>query len=136
MQEATGASLMATLSRRTGEAARAQFRVWLAPHCDIFYEGEGLNPYFAMLAAADHVLVTADSVNMAVEAASTGKPVHVLAVDGRAGKIERFHRSLSERGCARAFLGQLDSWTYPPLLETERVAAAVLTAWGARAGAT
>jgi hypothetical protein len=135
MQEATGASLMATLSRRTGEAARAQFRVWLAPHCDIFYEGEGLNPYFAMLAAADHVLVTADSVNMAVEAASTGKPVHVLAVDGRAGKIERFHRSLTQRGCARAFLGQLDSWTYPPLLETERVAAAVLSAWAARSGA-
>lgn len=132
VQRETGGALMATLSRRTSEAARVAFRTWLAPHCAVFYEGEGLNPYFAMLAVADHVFVTADSVNMATEAASTGKPVHVLAVDGAAGKLERFHISLQRRGCARPFNGRLETWTYPPLLETDRVAAAVLTAWAAR----
>lgn len=135
VQRETGGTLMATLSRRTSDAARVQFRTWLAPHCTVFFEGEGLNPYFAMLAACDHVFVTADSVNMATEAAATGKPVHVLGVDGPAGKLARFHQSLQRRGCARPFNGKLETWTYPPLLETDRVAAALLTAWTARAGA-
>jgi mitochondrial fission protein ELM1 len=44
VQRETGGALMATLSRRTSEAARVQLRTWLAPHCAIFFEGEGLNP--------------------------------------------------------------------------------------------
>lgn len=133
VQRETGGALMATLSRRTGDAARMQFRTWLAPHCALFYEGEGPNPYFAMLGAASHVFVTADSVNMATEAAATGKPIHVLAVDGAGGKLDRFHESLVRRGCSRPYDGKLESWTYAPLLETDRVAAAVLTALAARA---
>jgi mitochondrial fission protein ELM1 len=135
VQRETGGTLMATLSRRTSNAARLQFRTWLAPHCAVFFEGDGPNPYFAMLGAADHIFVTADSVNMATEAAATAKPVHVLGVDGRGGKLTRFHQSLARRGCARPFIGRLETWTYPPLLETDRVAAAVLTAWAARARA-
>jgi uncharacterized protein len=135
VQRETGGSLLVTLSRRTSAAARMQFQTWLAPHCAVFYEGEGVNPYFALLGAADHIFVTADSVNMATEAAATAKPIHILAVDGNAGKLERFHQSLARRGCARPFNGRLESWTYPPLLETDRVAGAVLTAWSARANA-
>jgi hypothetical protein len=133
VQRATGGALLATMSRRTETPARLQFRTWLAPHCAIFYENEGVNPYFAVLAAADHIFVTADSVNMAVEAAATGKPIHVLDVDGAAGKLERFHKSLARRGCARRFNGRLESWKYPPLQETDRVAAAVLSAYARRA---
>jgi mitochondrial fission protein ELM1 len=132
VQRETGGSLMATLSRRTSHAARLQFRTWLAPHCAVFYEDEGANPYPAMLGVADHIFVTADSVNMATEASATGKPVHILAVDGQLGKLARFHQSLARRGCARPFNGKLETWSYPPLLETDRAAAAVLTAWAAR----
>lgn len=135
VQSETGGALMVSLSRRTSSAARLQIRTWLAPHCAIFYEGEGVNPYFAMLAAADAIFVTADSVNMAAEAAATGKPIYLLPVDGDGGKLARFHETLIQRGIARTFEGRLDSWSYPPLQETERVAAAVLTAWAARAGA-
>lgn len=132
VQRATGGSLMVTLSRRTSAAARLQFQSYLAPHCAIFFEGEGVNPYFAMLGVADHIFVTEDSVNMATEAAATAKPIHILAVDGNAGKLARFHQSLARRGCARPFIGRLETWSYPPLLETDRAAAAVLTAWAAR----
>ena len=135
VQRATGGSLMVTLSRRTSAAARLQFQTYLAPHCAIFFEGEGVNPYFAMLGVADHIFVTEDSVNMATEAAATAKPIHILAVDGNAGKLARFHQSLARRGCARPFNGRLETWSYPPLLETDRAAAAVLTAWAARAKA-
>ncbi|MGQ0532993.1 MAG: mitochondrial fission ELM1 family protein [Caulobacteraceae bacterium] len=132
VQRETGGALMVTLSRRTGQAARMQLRTWLAPHCAVFHEDDGANPYPAILGVADHVFVTADSVNMATEAAATAKPVHILAVDGNAGKLARFHQSLARRGCARPFNGKLETWSYPPLLETDRVAAAVLTAWAAR----
>jgi mitochondrial fission protein ELM1 len=135
LQRETGGTLLVTLSRRTGHAARMQLRTWLAPHCAIFYEGDGVNPYFALLGAADHIFVTADSVNMATEAAATAKPIHVLAIDGAPGKLARFHRSLMRRGCARPYAGRLETWSYPPLLETDRVAAAVLTAWAERARA-
>jgi mitochondrial fission protein ELM1 len=136
VQRETGGTLMATLSRRTSHIARMQFRTWLAPHCAVFYEDEGANPYPAILGAADHIFVTADSVNMATEAAATGKPVHILAVDGQLGKLAKFHQSLARRGCARPFNGRLETWSYPPLLETDRAAAAVLTAWAARSRAT
>ena len=132
VQRETGGSLMVTLSRRTSAAARVHLRTWLAPYCAIFSEEEGANPYPAILGGADHIFVTADSVNMATEAAATAKPVHVLAVDGHAGKLARFHQSLTRRGCARPFKGRLETWSYPPLLETDRVAVAVLTAWAAR----
>lgn len=133
VQRETGGTLMVTLSRRTSHAARMQFRTWLAPHCAVFYEDEGANPYPAILGVADHIFVTADSVNMATEAAATGKPVHIVAVDGQLGKLAKFHQSLARRGCARPFNGKLETWSYPPLLETDRAAAAVLTAWAARA---
>lgn len=136
VQRETGGTLMATLSRRTSAAARMQFRTWLAPHCAVFYEDEGANPYPAILGVADHIFVTADSVNMATEAAATGKPVHILAVDGQLGKLAKFHQSLARRGCARPFNGKLETWSYPPLLETDRAASAVLTAWAARARKT
>ena len=132
LQRETGGTLLVTLSRRTSEAAKLQFRTWLAPLCAVFYDGEGINPYFALLGAADHIFVTADSVNMATEAAATGKPIHLLAVDGEMGKLAGFHQSLARRGCARPFNGRLETWSYPPLLETDRAAAAVLTAWAAR----
>lgn len=126
LNQRSGGSLLATLSRRTGDAARLQFRARLAPHCALFYEGEGPNPYFAMLGAADAVIVTADSVNMASEAAATGKPIYVMDVDGKPGKHALFLQSLYERGCARPFKSPLQSFTYAPLLETDRIAQAVL----------
>jgi len=85
---------------------------------------------FAMLDGADHILVTEDSANMAAEAASTGKPVHVLPVIAKKapGKFARLHADLQARGAARPFDGALTPWTYAPLNETERAARAVLAA--------
>ena len=94
----------------------------------LIWDGTGPNPYFAFLHFADHVLVTEDSANMAAEAASTGKPVHILPMVALkpAGKFARLHADLRERGAARPFDGTLEGWTYEPLNETERAARAVL----------
>ncbi|WP_305306388.1 mitochondrial fission ELM1 family protein [Brevundimonas sp.] len=126
--EAVGGSLMLTFSRRTPEAAQAAITARLKHLPGLIWDGEGPNPYFAFLKFADHILVTEDSANMAAEAASTGKPVHVLPMVAlKAGdKFARLHADLRERGAARPFDGRLEGWTYEPLAETERAARAVL----------
>jgi hypothetical protein len=90
------------------------------------WDGEGDNPYFAFLAAADIILVTEDSTNLATDAATTGKPVHVLAMAGGGRKFERFHEDLQRRGVAQPFAGELNHWSYPPLDETNRAAAELI----------
>ncbi|WGM30043.1 mitochondrial fission ELM1 family protein [Brevundimonas sp. NIBR11] len=127
-----GGSLMLSFSRRTPEAAKAAMTARLAPLPGWIWDGQGPNPLFAFLQAADHVLVTEDSANMAAEAASTGKPVHVLPMVALkpAGKFARLHADLRERGAARLFDSGLESWSYEPLAETDRAARAVLAAMG------
>lgn len=130
-----GAGVMATPSRRTEPATVRALESALdgAPH--FLWDGApvaGLdNPYFAMLGLADYILVTADSVNMATEAAMTGKPVQFLALERAPyvigqGKFGRFRRALRLRRAARAFTGRLRRWSYEPLDETARAADEVI----------
>lgn len=125
-----GGSVLVSFSRRTPDAARELMAHRLKQLPGMVWDGEGPNPYFAFLAAADHILVTEDTANMAAEAASTGKPVHILKMDARKAsggvKFDRFHRELRDLGVARPFDGKLETWTYPPLNETERAAREIL----------
>ncbi len=121
------ASVLITTSRRTPQGlvdALQERYGW----CDKtwIHAGDGPNPYFAFLASADWICVTEDSTNMLCEAASTGKPVYRLAVDGKAGKFERLYAQLQGMGALRPFLGRLETWDYSPLHETEKAALAVL----------
>ena len=128
--QAAGGSLLLTFSRRTPPAVRAAMTARLASLPGWIWDGQGDNPLFAFLDAADHVLVTEDSANMAAEAASTGKPVHILPMVPLkpAGKFARLHAELEAHGAARPFDGTLEPWTYEPLAETDRAARAVLQA--------
>jgi mitochondrial fission protein ELM1 len=123
-----GGSLMLTFSRRTPDAAKQVMTARLASLPGLIWDGTGANPYFAFLHFADHVLVTEDSANMAAEAASTGKPVHILPMAPlrSGGKFARLHADLRARGAARPFDGALENWGYEPLAETDRAARAVL----------
>ncbi|KAF9355005.1 hypothetical protein BGX26_007093 [Mortierella sp. AD094] len=63
----------------------------------------GQNPYEAMLALADKIVVTADSVAMTNEALATGKPVYILGGELARGKLKVFHRHLADLHLTRAF---------------------------------
>jgi len=128
--EQDGGSLLMTFSRRTPDPARALMAARLRHLPGMVWNGEGPNPYFAFLAAADYILVTEDSTNMATEAASTGKPVFVLKMDGSSLKFRMFHEELERMGAARPYGGAFHGWTYEPVNETDRAAREVLARIG------
>ena len=131
--EQEGGSLLMTFSRRTPEPAKALLTARLRHLPGMIWDGAGANPYFAFLAAADYILVTEDSTNMATEAASTGKPVFILKMDGTSLKFRLFHQELESMGAARPYGGAFHGWTYQPVDETGRAAAEVVARMGGRA---
>lgn len=114
--------LMVTTSRRTGAENSILIESALTGTGADLWQGSGENPYLGVLAWADAFLITADSVNMACEAAATGKPVHIYPLPGHSKKFDTFHRALAARGISRMFEGQIGQWSYVPLDETGRAA--------------
>ncbi len=132
MARREGAGLLVTPSRRTAPGVLETIRRSLDGLPARIWDGTGENPYMGYLALADAIVVTADSVNMVSEAATTGKPVFVVALEGGSRKFRAFHEELRSEGITRSFEGQLDAWHYTPLRETERAAEEIRRRFGAR----
>jgi mitochondrial fission protein ELM1 len=129
---------LVTTSRRTPAEVIEALRAWASRRPSILWSGEGPNPYLGFLGAAQAIVVTGDSVNMAGEAAATGKPVYVFALpvedSARAAKFERFHAALAKTGATRPLVGQLQSWTYPAVDANAEIGAAIRARLAARRG--
>lgn len=120
------ASVMATTSRRTGEAATRALAEGLkaVPHHRLFRWGDpGPNPYLGFLAWADAVVVTADSVSMLSEALAT--PAQVFVATREAGRHQRLAESLYVAGQAKPLRLAKRPFARVPLDETGRVAEAI-----------
>ncbi len=129
VSRASGAGLALTASRRTDPDALSALmrRLEGTPHR--LWNGEGANPYMGLLALADHIVATEDSVSMVSEALMTGKPVHVAKLSGGGGKFADLHQRFFDQGRTRPFApdvnGELPHWTYVPLADTMRAATRV-----------
>ncbi len=132
LAERTGGSLLVTPSRRTGAENEAILRDALADVPGEIWDGEGDNPYFGLLAHADTILVTCDSVSMTSEACATGKPVYVIDLEGESRRIDDFHARLRDAGITRRFTGQIGDYSYAPPDDTRRVAAHIHEMMAAR----
>jgi hypothetical protein len=122
---AAGATPMITASRRTPPALRAALERLAATTGGFFWDGSGENPYAALLALADAIVVTADSANMVGEAVATGTPVLVFEPSGGHPKLTAFLQGLMSQGAVRSFTGRLEAFTYDPIDSTPVIAAAV-----------
>lgn len=127
---AAGHSLMVTPSRRTPPELLARLKAALAqmgalPERAFIWDGAGANPYAQIIAHADALVVTADSVNMVGEAIVTGRPVHVYEPSGGHPKIAGFLRKLIEAGWVRRWNGAIEFWSYAPVDATGTIAAEV-----------
>ena len=118
-------SLAVTPSRRTPPALTAALRAALLPTGAFVWDGAGENPYAGMLALAEIVIATEDSVSMVSEALATGRPVLVAPFGGVGRRLRAFLDAMQVQGAVRRFGGRVERWTKPPLDDTTRVAADV-----------
>ncbi|MFC3716632.1 mitochondrial fission ELM1 family protein [Luteimonas soli] len=122
-----GGSVLATASRRTPveirEALRERYRD--APGLAWRDEADGPNPYPGLLAWADRIACSPDSVNMVSEACATRAPVHVFEPGRVHGRPRRFLDALLANGRIRAMDATLAPFDVEPLRETARVAAEI-----------
>jgi uncharacterized protein len=126
----TGGALAVTPSRRTGTENETVLREHLNGVPAYIWDGKGDNPYFGLLALADAIVVTEDSVSMTSEAVATGKPVYVARLAGESRRLRRFHQMLMDDGITRAFDGSFASWTYTPPDDTGHAAAEIRRRFG------
>jgi mitochondrial fission protein ELM1 len=122
MMEADRVGLMLTPSRRTDPKATAAFQQILSPRGAYVWDGTGENPYFGMLALADMIIVTIDSVSMVSEAAATTAPVMLAPLPGRSRRIGIFTDGLIADGRVRPFQGRYEHWPVAPLDDTAEAA--------------
>lgn len=105
-----GGTILATASRRTDPAVRMMIADAIKAAGGYLWDEQGDNPYAGILACAEELAVTADSVSMLSEACSTDKPVWVLPLGGHNPKLERFVKKLTSGHHAQIFTGHLSKW--------------------------
>ena len=126
LHDSAGGSFLVSTSRRTPADQNEQLRGACARWPGVFWAGpeDGENPYPGILAWADRIIVSADSVNMISEACATGKPVHSFATRPVTGKLGDFHRSLIASSHLSSMAGG-DRPTVRALRESAEVAARI-----------
>ena len=120
-----GGSLLICGSRRTTREVRALARARYAADPGIVWmdEAAGENPYAGVLAWADRIVASPDSVNMVSEACATSVPVYVAEPGRATGRVRRYLDDLLARGRIRAQSSEPHAFVAEPLLETPRIAA-------------
>ena len=140
----SGAALLITPSARTDAAVRRTLRESFGGRHYV-WDGAGNNPYLDILAAADGLCATADSVNMISEACAAGKSVCLLPMLQKGGwraaraakKFARFHSEIVGGGWAKfwpvpPFWRDNENNPPAPLSETARTARQLWDAFQAR----
>ncbi len=122
------ASLIILPSRRTPQQTKAMIKQNLSAQHAFIWQEPMPSPYLGVLGLADAFVVTEESVSMISEAASTSKPIYLfpLTHKRKTKRIQKFHQQLIKQNIARWFDGSLNTWHYPPLQETQRVAQLLL----------
>jgi hypothetical protein len=128
-----GGGVAVVPSRRTPEEVLDVFRAAAADDAGVWvWDRSGDNPYVGVLALADRLVVTGDSVSMISEALATDRPVEVFAGQMRKRHVG-FVESLIAQGLARWFDGEaVDLPPRAPIDTTAEVAAAVRELLAAR----
>lgn len=125
--DAENGCVLATTSRRSPAGLASRLRRYFAGRSGMLWSppGDGANPYPGLLACADRIVCTADSVNMLSEACATTVPVFVAGLERLRGRPRRFVDRLLETGRIQPLDDTLADFAVTPLRETARVAAEV-----------
>jgi len=86
------------------------------------YNYKDKDPYWYLINKSSYFIVTEDSVSMTSDATFTGKPVYMVKVKKKKKKIKDFIHKLEKKGVVRYFDGDIVSWKYEKINESERIA--------------
>lgn len=116
-------SLIVTPSRRTAPEAREMLTDLVDAVGGTVWDGTGENPYVGLIACADHLVVTMDSVSMVSEAVAGAAPVSVFPLPGKSRRIARFISELEKSGRIRVLTEnsphtKIQPWVVTPLDDT------------------
>ena len=119
-----GGSVMVCGSRRTPEVFRQPIREYYrqVPGITWLDDSDGPNPYSSVLAWAERIVVSPDSVNMISEACATPAPVWIAEPERASGRVQKFIAQLQALGRVRAQQHSPEDFLAAPLNETRRVA--------------
>lgn len=121
------AGLAITPSRRTPIEAREMLGAAFAGDARVFlWDLEGSNPYRAILALSDRLVVTTDSVSMVSEAIATGTATELL--DLGFPRHTDFVQRLVDSGAARRFSGDPSEPRTRAVVDSNALAAAAVKA--------
>jgi mitochondrial fission protein ELM1 len=120
-------SMMVTYSRRTDAVLKDTLTPFFHQTQSYVWDDQGDNPYLGLLAWADAVIVTGDSISMISEACLTGKPVYIAPFHSRTTKFRSFYQNLEAHNHASLLSPDLNLKTFfqikPQVLwEARRVA--------------
>ena len=127
----TKASLLITTSRRTSRECFKTLEEELKnlPIKSMLWgpNKNTTNPYFGILAHADLIIVTGDSISLSSEAAATGKPILIFAPkDITIKKHKIFHSLLIKNNIAKSIekfnIKEIKNIRYKPINEASRIA--------------
>lgn len=120
-------SVLATGSRRTGADATEALATSLAavPHRLRRWGDTGPNPLLGIMAWANLLVVSGDSVSMISESLITDVPLFIAPLGDEGRRHRALHESLYAAGQARPLSAAPAPFTRAPLDETARIAAAI-----------
>jgi uncharacterized protein len=119
-----------TPSRRTDQTVTAILVDQLPDRDSYVWDLSGDNPYFGLLALADAIIVTNDSVSMLSEAVATSAPVLLFTLPGRSRRIGLFTQALIDDGRVRPYQGRFETWAVEPIDDTAAAAAEMRRRFG------
>lgn len=118
-------SILLSTSRRTPRSILKRVRALIEPLPNLIYTGDGPNPYTAMLAAADQIWVSADSINMICESLASGRKTQICGTPPT-HRHQRFIDTLISRQWLNDKRLSANHAHRPPMRETERIAAMLI----------
>jgi len=110
-----------TLSRRSPKKLSNKIKNLLINEKNLFYDGQGDNPYFAILKASEIIITTPDSANMISEAINVPKPVYYIDIKSNSKRFNKFIKTLVNLGHIRPFENNIDYFKNKKLDPTKEI---------------
>ena len=116
-----GYTPLITLSRRSPKKLSNRIKNLLINEKNLFYDGQGDNPYFAILKASEIIITTPDSANMISEAINVPKPVYYIDIKTNSKRFNKFINTLVNSGHIRPFENNIDYFQNKKLDPTKEI---------------